>query len=108
MNANNLKASKLPITEFAPSADKVIWDVRDPIAYQEGHIAHAINIPLDSIDRALVDGVDDTIYVLCGGGSKAGRAAAQILALDPSKDVVQLTGGTRGAIAAGWQLETGV
>ncbi|HBI49564.1 MAG TPA: sulfurtransferase, partial [Moraxellaceae bacterium] len=47
---------------------------------------------------------DGTIYVLCGGGSKAAKAVALLNEIDPKRDIVHLTGGTRAAKAAGMTI----
>lgn len=47
---------------------------------------------------------DQTIYILCGGGSKAPRAAEKLEGLDSSRDYVVLMGGTRAARSAGLAL----
>lgn len=95
----------LDIAEFTPSADKVIWDVRDEVAYQAGHIAYAVNKPVDTLGMADLAEASGTIYVLCGGGNKAVRACERLEALDGSRTIVHLTGGTRQAAALGWALE---
>ncbi|OOR88111.1 sulfurtransferase [Moraxella caviae] len=95
---------ELHITDFTPSADKTIWDVRDASSYQEGHIAHAQNQPLDSINAELLAQTTGDIYVLCGGGTKAGKACALLETLDPTRKIIHLTGGTRGAKAAGMTI----
>ena len=99
----------LAITEFAHHPNQVLWDVRDAKAYAEGHLAGAVNMPLDQISADAVAAVpiDQPIYVLCGGGTKAGRAAALIESIDSSREVVELKGGTRGAVAAGMVIEVG-
>jgi rhodanese-related sulfurtransferase len=50
---------------------------------------------------------DQSIYILCGGGSKAPRAAEKLESLDDSRDYVVLMGGTRAARDAGLPLEQG-
>ena len=50
---------------------------------------------------------DQSIYILCGGGSKAPRAAEKLESLDGSRDYVVLMGGTRAARDAGLPLEQG-
>ena len=102
--------NKLPITEFDLNQAAIVWDVRDAAAYAEGHVQSAQNHPLDQITLEQVAAVpaDQPIYVLCGGGTKAGRAAALIASLDPTRRVVELTGGTRAAKAAGMVIEVGV
>lgn len=99
--------SKLAITEFTANATDTIWDVRDAKAYAEGHIEHATNQPLASLTAELLASVPDPVYVLCGGGSKAGRAADTLQGFDGSRNIVILTGGTRGAKAVGMCIVTG-
>lgn len=96
--------TELKITEFTPTKDKVIWDVRDAEQYQEGHIEHAVNHPLGTIDKMLLDATKGDIYVLCGGGTKAQKAAKLINELDNDRRIIHLTGGTRGAIASGMAI----
>lgn len=100
---------QLLITEFDLNTTDVVWDVRDAAAYAEGHVRGALHRPLDQITLEQVAAVplDQPIYVLCGGGTKAGRAAALIASLDPTRQVVELTGGTRAAKAAGMVIEVG-
>lgn len=96
--------TKLPIEEFTPTADLTIWDVRDAENYQSGHIEHAKHQSLDSLNKALLDSTTGDIYVLCGGGTKAQKAVEKLHELDPSRNIVHLTGGTRGAIACGMTI----
>lgn len=94
----------LDISEFQPSSDKTIWDVRDVDNYQQGHIEHATNHPLDTLDKSLLDGTTGDVYVLCGGGTKAQKAAERLNELDPTRSIIHLTGGTRAAIAIGMTI----
>lgn len=100
---------KLDITTFDFPQGAVIWDVRDEKSFQEGHIQGAINHPIASLGQAQLDSVpaDQTIYVLCGGGSKAPRAAEMLHHLDANREVVVLMGGTRAAKAAGLAIVSG-
>ena len=50
---------------------------------------------------------DQPIYILCGGGSKAPRAAELLEGFDDSREYVVLMGGTRAARDAGLALEQG-
>ncbi len=50
---------------------------------------------------------DQPIYILCGGGSKAPRAAELLEGFDSSREYVILMGGTRAARDAGLALEQG-
>lgn len=89
----------LAISNFCPSADKTIWDVRAQSSYQEGHIEHAQNQPLDTLNKSLLDATTGDIYILCGGGTKAAKACELLENLDPTRTYIHLTDGTRGAIA---------
>lgn len=84
-----------------------IWDVRDEPSFRDGHIEGAINYPINKgIDKSVLDNTKGTIYILCGGGSKAPRAAEHLNILDESRDIVILTGGTRKAKASGMSIIT--
>lgn len=96
----------LDISQFTPTADKTIWDVRDVNKYREGHIEYAQSKPLDTLNQALLDATDGDIYVLCGGGTKAVKAAELLNELDPTRTIIHLTGGTRGAAACGMTIIT--
>lgn len=96
----------LDIADFTPNANLTIWDVRDTDSFKNGHIAHAVNIPLDSLTAEHLDQTVGDIYILCGGGTKAVKACEFLEKLNPSRTYVRLTGGTRGAKALGWTLIT--
>ena len=98
---------KQQITTVESPENAIIWDVRDAKAYAEGHIKSAVNQPIDSLDAASLTQVnsDQSIYILCGGGSKAPRAAEKLEGFDSSRDYVVLMGGTRAARDAGLPLE---
>ena len=94
---------EIAVTELSVNQNAIIWDVRDAKAYAEGHIQGAKNQPLETIKAELLAtlAITQPIYVLCGGGTKAGKAAALIESLDGQREIVILTGGTRAAKAAG-------
>lgn len=95
---------EIAITDYTPNENDTIWDVRDEKAYKEGHIAHAKNQPLDTLTAELLANTDGTIYVLCGGGTRAGKSATLLDSFDSSRDIVILQGGTRGAKSAGMEI----
>lgn len=95
----------LDISEFKPQANFEIWDVRDADAFNEGHIKYAKNVPLDTINDDTVAKLDGVVYVLCGGGTKAGKATQKIHDINPSINVIHLTGGTRKALKLGFEIE---
>lgn len=100
---------ELPVTELDLSRPATIWDVRDAKAYAEGHLQGARNQPIDDLTPELLAAVPagEPVYVLCGGGTKAPRAAAVLDGFDNSREIVVLSGGTRKAKTAGLPIETG-
>jgi len=100
---------ELPVTELDLSRGATIWDVRDAKSFAEGHLKGAVNRPIDGLSAELLASVPvgEPVYVLCGGGTKAPRAAALLDGFDAVRDVVVLTGGTRKAKAEGLPIETG-
>ena len=98
---------KQDITTFEFPEGAVIWDVRDPSSFAEGHIKGAVNLPIDSLGEDTLQQaiVNQPIYILCGGGSKAPRAADKLEQIDASREYVILMGGTRAARDAGIPLE---
>ena len=101
---------KQEITALEIPEGAIIWDVRNSDSYAEGHIQGAVNLPIDDLNANVLDEVsaDQPIYILCGGGSKAPRAAEKLESIDDRREYVILMGGTRAAKEAGWVLETGV
>ncbi len=100
---------KQEITTFEFPADAIIWDVRDARAYAEAHVKGAVNQPINDLSAESLTQVsaDQPIYILCGGGSKAPRAAELLEGFDNSREYVVLMGGTRAARDAGLALEQG-
>ena len=98
---------KQEITTFEFPENAVIWDVRDAKAYAEGHVKGAVNKPIDALTPESLTQVasDQSIYILCGGGSKAPRAAEKLDSFDSSREYVVLMGGTRAVRDAGIALE---
>lgn len=98
---------KQEITTFEFPEGAIIWDVRDAKAYAEGHVKGAVNQPIDGLSADSLTQVDSdqSIYILCGGGSKAPRAAEKLEGFDSSREYVILMGGTRAARDAGLALE---
>lgn len=110
------QSRQLPVTALAaelkdqsiPLAQANIWDVRDHSAYLEGHLEGAVNQPVEQgFTPAMLADLTGPLYVLCGGGSKAPRAAALITELNPELEVVILSGGTRQAKAEGLTIVNG-
>jgi rhodanese-related sulfurtransferase len=100
---------KQEITTFEFPDNAIIWDVRDTNAYAEVHVKGAVSQPITDLSAASLSQVstDQPIYILCGGGSKAPRAAELLEGFDSSREYVVLMGGTRAARDAGLPLEQG-
>lgn len=100
---------KQEITTFEFPEGAVIWDVRDTKAYAEAHVKGAMNRPIAELNADSLTQVaaDQPIYILCGGGSKATRAAELLDGIDSSREYVVLMGGTSAARDAGLPLEQG-
>lgn len=97
---------KQDITTFDFPQGATIWDVREPNSFAEGHVQGAINLPLNALSEQQLQNVsaDQPIYILCGGGSKAPRAADVLEGFDAQREYVILMGGTRAAKDAGLPL----
>jgi phage shock protein E len=55
-----------------------VLDVRSPDEFEEGHIAGAINLPVDRLEKgvaAVVAGKDTPIVLHCASGFRSARAA---------------------------------
>jgi NADPH-dependent 2,4-dienoyl-CoA reductase/sulfur reductase-like enzyme/rhodanese-related sulfurtransferase len=80
-------------TELDSDDPPVVIDVRTQEEYDEGHIAGALHLPLDSLRRSL-DAVprERRLFVHCRIG-KRGHLAARILRAHGYDDVRNLTGG---------------
>ncbi|WP_228514587.1 rhodanese-like domain-containing protein [Frondihabitans sp. VKM Ac-2883] len=64
------------ITELDNITDPVLVDVREPNEYATGHVAGAINIPLDTLPARVEDVPDaEPVYVICQAGNRSSRGA---------------------------------
>lgn len=78
-----------------------IIDVRDKPEHSEKHlVAPHRNLPVNELKPSEAGDVKDNIYVLCGGGKRAVRAA-QILSNSGFANATVITGGLRSCINAG-------
>lgn len=55
------------------SKDIKLLDVRSPAEYRSGHIAKAVNVPLNKIDT--YNGKEKQVYVICQSGMRSKKAA---------------------------------
>lgn len=80
-----------------------VLDVRTPQEFAEGHIASAVNLPLDQVQgrSGEVPG-DRPVYVICRSGSRSAQAS-QILQ-KAGKDIRNVGGGMNDWARAGYPL----
>ena len=88
-----------------------IVDVRTPVEYASVHVEGASLAPLDELDpqkiaAALKPGDTDTIYLLCKGGTRAGKAAEKFRT-SGNERVCVVEGGTDACVAAGLPVHRG-
>lgn len=72
---------KIPTISTQKLAEKlnesiVLLDVRTPSEYRGGHIAQAINYPLNKIDS--YQGKQKEVYVICQSGMRSKQAAKRL------------------------------
>lgn len=96
----------LDVRQFAAlieSGKAVLIDVRTAEEFAEGHIAGAVNMPLDAFDPALVPQVAGKQTVLYCRSGKRSLAAAEMLA-SATGSATHLAGGILGWQSAGGQI----
>jgi len=68
-----------------------LLDVRTPGEFREGHIPGSINIPLQTIDKAitLIENKDSPIFVYCRSGARSAQACSALkhLGYNNTKDL---------------------
>lgn len=81
-------------------------DVRGPGEYEKARVPGAVLIPLGEVPER-VDEVpsDRTVYVICGTGPRSAKAVEHYRSL--GLDAVNVAGGTRGWIEAGYPTDHG-
>ena len=80
-----------------------VLDVRTPQEFAEGHIASAVNLPLDEVEgRASEVPGDKTVYVICRSGNRSAQAS-EILK-KAGKDVKNVGGGMNDWASAGYPV----
>ncbi len=89
------------------SRQVVIFDVRPASAFRgpDGHVAGALNVPFDSIERQLPELLpyqNETVIVY-GDAAADGELAATLLTLAGFRNVVHVSGGVRSWIEHGYR-----
>ena len=82
----------------------VVIDVREPDEYAAGHVPGATLVPLMSVPHQLESLPEgDPLYVVCAVGARSAQAAAFLSSR--GVEAVNVDGGTRDWMAAGYPLE---
>ncbi len=83
-----------------------VVDVRDDDEYATGHVSGAASLPLPQVEARIRElPKDQTVYLICQGGGRSGKAAE--LLGGAGFDVRSVTGGTSAWIEAGGEVTTG-
>jgi hydroxyacylglutathione hydrolase len=86
--------------------DAQILDVRRTTEYEQSHVPHARNIPLDKLTSSNLDELDSQkpLYVICAGGYRS-SAATSLLEARGFQNLHNIIGGTSAWINAGYETE---
>jgi rhodanese-related sulfurtransferase len=84
-------------------AGDVVIDVRRPAEYASGHIAGAINIPIEELDLATLP--PGQLLTTCSMGGRGGRAAD--LLGGAGRTAFSIEGGVKAWQAAGFPIRLG-
>jgi len=88
----------------------VLIDVRERSAYERGHIAGAIAVPLQELKQRVAEFAamkDKELVVYCGDGSTLGPEGTKALNDAGRPDAKNLAGGYSGWKGAGYPVATG-
>ena len=84
----------------------MVIDVRNDDEYTAGHVSGAASVPLPEVEARMHElPKDQTVYVICQGGGRSGKAADLLSAA--GFDVRSIAGGTSAWVEAGGEVTTG-
>ena len=84
----------------------MIIDVREDDEYAAGHVSGAASLPLSEVEARMQDlPKDQTLYLICQGGGRSGKAAD--LLSEAGFDARSVSGGTSAWVEAGGEVTTG-
>ncbi len=84
----------------------MVVDVRNDDEYATGHVSGAASLPLPEVEARMPElPKDQTIYFICQGGGRSGKAAD--LLSEAGFDARSVSGGTSAWIEAGGEVTTG-
>ncbi len=84
----------------------MVVDVRNDDEYAAGHVSGAASLPLPEVEARMQElPKDRTIYFICQGGGRSGKAAD--LLSEAGFDARSVSGGTSAWVEAGGEVTTG-
>jgi rhodanese-related sulfurtransferase len=86
-------------------AGDTLIDVRSADEYAGGHIAGAVNVPIETLPKGADALPDGPVITTCGSGGRGGRAA-ELLDV-AGRTAFTIAGGTKAWQAAGLPIVTG-
>ena len=95
------------LNERIANDDMQIVDVRRPAEYVNGHVPHASNAPLASLDKSVGPlnlQKDKLTAVICAGGYRS-SAAASLLQQQGFSNLLNVSGGTGAWVNAGYPVD---
>ncbi len=85
----------------------MVVDVRNGDEYASGHVTGAASLPLPLVEARMQElPKDQTLYLICGGGGRSGKAADLLGAA--GYDVRSVAAGTSAWVEAGGEVTTGL
>ncbi len=92
------------LKEALEAGDAVVVDVREPDEYVQGHVPGARLTPLQTVPTLVGTlPADQPVYLVCAVGARSAQAAAFLA--QHGVDAVNVGGGTRDWVAAGYPVE---
>jgi glyoxylase-like metal-dependent hydrolase (beta-lactamase superfamily II)/rhodanese-related sulfurtransferase len=101
------QVSVAELNERLANDDMQVVDVRRPAEYVNGHVPHALNAPLASLDKGLGPlnlEKDKLTAVICAGGYRS-SAAASMLQKQGFSNLLNVAGGTGAWVNAGYPVD---
>ena len=84
----------------------MVVDVRNDDEYVAGHVSGAQSLPLPEVEARMQElPKDQTVYLICQGGGRSGKAADLLGAA--GYDVRSVAGGTSAWVESGGDITTG-
>jgi rhodanese-related sulfurtransferase len=84
--------------------EAVVVDVREPDEFAQGHVPGARLVPLQTVPGLVGElPADEPVYLVCAVGARSAQAA--MLLAQHGVDAVNVDGGTRDWLMAGYPVE---